>query len=297
VTRAGDIPGPARPADDGLLAACEAILGRVTLVKDRSWPHAGNRVVEVADTDGRAWIAKVVGDQRAYARELHAFRHWVPALGGAAPALRAADDRLRLLIMTRLPGRLAEETGAEFDPAVHEQAGRLTRLLHDAEPGTTDAAITTLTVRRLEGWIDRGAHLLTGGDIAYARAQVRPLADIGPVLTVPTHMDNQPRNWIVDESGRVSLIDFGGCKRDFWIRDMRRMYFQQWAGRPDLRDAFYSGYGRRPSKDDLAMLGCYLAYEALSTVIWAREHNDPNFEEHGRRMLAELRSGRSPADG
>ena len=42
------------------------------------------------------------------------------------------------------------------------------------------------------------------------------------------------------------------------------------------------------------MLRCYLAYAALSTVVWAHEYLDPGFEEHGRQMLAEFRSGNSP---
>lgn len=87
-----------------LLAACERVLGPVALVTDRSWPLGDNKVVEVSDSRGRLWIAKTVR-QDSYERELHAFRHWVPALGDAAPALRGAEDALRLLIMTRLAGR------------------------------------------------------------------------------------------------------------------------------------------------------------------------------------------------
>jgi hypothetical protein len=63
------------------------------------------------------------------------------------------------------------------------------------------------------------------------------------------------------------------------------------ASRPDLRDAFYAGYGRAPTEADLALLRCYLAYSALSTVVWAREHGDPDFEEQGRRTIAQLRAG------
>jgi hypothetical protein len=275
------------------MGACERILGPVRVVADLSWPDSANRVTELRDLAGRPWIAKTV-EPALYQRELYAMQHWAPALGDAAPALRAADDKLRLLIMSRLPGMLAEGTAAEFDPGVHEQAGRLIRLLHDAEAPRADTGIGAATVRKLEYWIERGAHLLSPEDIQFAWDQVRPMATAGPLTIVPTHMDNQPRNWMASDDGSVSLIDFGGCKRDVWIRDMQRMYFQQWLARPDLRDAFYAGYGRTPGEADLRLLRRYLAYSALSTVVWAHEHNNPGFETHGRRMLCDLRAGRTP---
>jgi Ser/Thr protein kinase RdoA (MazF antagonist) len=278
-------------AAEDLLDACEPFLGPVTLVRDLSWRLGDNKVVEVTDLGGRRWIAKAVLHREGYERELRALRRWAPALGAGAPVLLAADDGQQLLIMASRPGRLAEETNAEIDPAVHEQAGRLTRLLHDAEPPVLDADAAASTARKLEIWISRGSGLLTDEDIDFSREEVRPMAGLGPVPTVPCHLDNQPRNWLVGNGGTVSLIDFGMCKQDVWVRDVRRLYVQQWVGRPDLRDAFYAGYGRTPTEADLALLRCYLAYSALSTVVWGREHGDPDFEEQGRRTLAELRAG------
>jgi serine/threonine protein kinase len=278
-----------------LTATCERILGPVQVLADMSWPGNSNRVLELLDRDGRPWIAKQLGDDYGFQRELHALRHWAPALGDCAPSLRAADERHRLLVMSRLPGQRAEHIPAETEPATHEQAGRLTRLLHDAEPPCLDDGILAATVAKLEDWIGRGRRLLSEDEIAFARGQVRPLADFGPVPIVPTHMDNQPRNWLVDDAGVVRMIDFGACRRDVWIRDLQRMYFQQWEHRPDLRDAFYAGYGRVPGDGDLALLGGYLAYSGLSTVVWANEHGDPVFEQHGHRVLAQLQVGHWPA--
>ena len=34
--------------------------------------------------------------------------------------------------------------------------------------------------------------------------------------------------------------------------------------------------------------------DRLSTVVWAHEHNNPGFETQGRRMLCDLRAGRTP---
>lgn len=279
-----------------IAAACRRLLGTpVSAVTDLSWPGSSNLVLELTDAGGRSWIAKSIGDEAHYRQELYALRHWAPALHGAAPSLEATDDELRLLVMTRLAGRRAEEMPANTDPAVHREAGRLTALLHGAEPAGTDAHIGAATAAKLESWIDRGRHLLSADEIAFARVQVAPLAEAGPLPTVPCHQDNQPRNWLVDDAGQVGMIDFGLCKRDVWIRDLQRLYFQQWEHRPDLRDAFYAGYGRTPDAADLELLRCYLAYSGLSTVVWAHEFGDPQFEAHGHRILAELISGADPA--
>jgi Ser/Thr protein kinase RdoA (MazF antagonist) len=278
-----------------MVAACQGLLGApVTAISDLSWPQSSNQVLELTTADGRRWIAKVAGGREHYRREKHALQCWAPALGRDAPELVAAEDELLLLVMTRLPGRRAEETAGNTGAAVHEQAGRLTRLLHDAEPPTTDDGIAAATVQRLEDWIERGRELLNGDEIAFARNCVRPIAGLGPLPTVPCHMDNQPRNWVVDDAGHVGMIDFGGARRDVWIRDLQRMYFQQWEHRPDLRDAFYAGYGRTPDDADLLLLRCYLAHGGLSTVVWAHEFGDPPFEAHGHRILAELMAGADP---
>jgi Ser/Thr protein kinase RdoA (MazF antagonist) len=274
-----------------LLSGCARHLGPVTLVADLSWPHGENQVAEVQDRSGTSWIAKIVRRPESYARELYALRNWVPALGGAAPELVAAYDDLRLLIVTKIVGQPAEQSDAEHDPAVHHAAGRLIRRLHDAEPPRCDGELAGATARKLEMWIGRGRELLTANEIAVARQQVAPLATAGPVHVVPVHMDNQPRNWIVGADGLVSLIDFGACKRDTWIRDMTRLYVQQWDRRPDLREAYYEGYGRNPGPADMMLLRCYLAYSGLSTVVWAHEHGDTSFAAHGHAILARLQSG------
>ena len=278
-----------------MLAACARLAGEpVTVQADLSWPASRNRVLELVAASGRALIAKAVGDVALYQRELHALRHWAPALGACASALVGTDDDLCLLLLTMVPGRRAEETAASTDPDVHRQAGRLTRLLHDAQTATLDRDIALATARKLELWIDRGRSVLSDAEIAFARSRVAPLADAGPLLTVPCHMDNQPRNWVVSD-GRVGLIDFGGTRLDFWLRDLQRMYFQQWEHRPDLRDAFYAGYGRTPDAAERGLLTCYLAHGGLSTVVWAHEAGDTAFEAHGHRILAELMSGADPA--
>jgi hypothetical protein len=58
--------------------------------------------------------------------------------------------------------------------------------------------------------------------------------------------------------------------------------------RPDLREAFLTGYGRPLDGDDLALLVRHAVVGAVSGIVWAREHRDAGFERHHREMLANL---------
>ena len=278
-----------------IAAACRRLLGTpVSAVTDLSWPGSSNLVLELTDTGGRSWIAKSIGDEAHYRQELSALRHWAPALHGAAPSLEATDDELRLLVMTRLAGRRAEEMPANTDPAVHREAGGSPHCcMAPSRPGPMLTSAQPLPPSSSHGSTAGGTCSARTRSPSRAARSRRWLA--GPLPTVPCHQDNQPRNWVVDNAGHVGMIDFGLCKRDVWIRDLQRLYFQQWEHRPDLRDAFYAGYGRTPDAADLELLRCYLAYSGLSTVIWAHEFGDPQFEAHGHRILAELISGADPA--
>ena len=134
----------------------------------------------------------------------------------------------------------------------------------------------------------RAGELLTKAEIDLARAQIRDLARVRQPLTVPCHLDNQPRNWLVDASGTVRMIDFGQADRSVWIQDVGRMYFRHWPGNPDRRDAFFSGDGRVPDAEDWQVLKSYTAYSGLSTVVWAHEHGDPECAREGHAMLHSL---------
>lgn len=271
-----------------LLAAATAVLGPVEVVSDHSWPHGESRVLEVEDGDGGLWIAKAVRAQVPYQREVRAMLEWTPALGESAPALAWHDDQSRLLIMRRLPGRPVDGTRAETDPAVHTCAGRLIRLLHDAAPAEQETGLGDLLAAKLERWITQGRDLVAPDEAEFARQEVRKLAGAGPLQTVPCHLDNHPRNWLIDDAGSVRLIDFGQSRPDVWIHDMERLYAGVWSGRPDLRDAYFEGYGRRPGEQDLLVLRAYSAYAALSTIVWGHEHDDAEFSRHGRQTLRRM---------
>lgn len=271
-----------------ILAGCQVAVGPCRLVADWSMGHGEATTLEIESLDGERWIAKHIRREKKYRQELHAYREWVPALGVRAPTLHRAEDRLNLLILNRLPGVIAEGTSWAHHPEIHRQAGRLTRLLHDSAPSVADPDVGADLARRLEACIARADGLLDQREIALARAHVAALAASGPIETVPCHLDDQPRNWIVDEDGTVALIDFGHAERQGWMREVVQLHFLDWPDAPDLRDAFFDGYGRHPDEQDWAQFTGYVAYLGAITVVWAHEHNDPDFAAKGRAWLHSL---------
>jgi Phosphotransferase enzyme family len=273
-----------------ILQGVERVLGRIDMIGDRSMSHGEALVLDVADRSGVGWIAKATRQRVHFERELLAYLNWVPVLGDRAPLLRHADDDLRLLVLSRLPGEPVDRSIHVHEPAVFEQAGRLLRLFHDSARQASDHKFVDRLRARAESYVFRSQHLVDAQDLAFVGHAVDELLDGPSLATVPCHRDYQPRNWLVHE-GMVRVIDFGHADHDLWTVDMGRMYFGEWADQPDLQEAFFAGYGRVPHVSDWRIFRQYSAFGALTTIVWAHEHDDPAFERHGREMLARLQRG------
>ena len=88
---------------------------------------------------------------------------------------------------------------------------------------------------------------------------------------------------------KLSVIDFEHSRPDFWPFDVEKLLTE--VGGTGLEAAFWQGYGTSLTDAETRVLERYSALNALSTVVWAREHGDEAFEADGRRRLAELHNG------
>ena len=246
------------------------------------------------EAGGARWIAKHLRRTKKYVQERTAYRDWVPALGAHAPALHSAHDDVRLLIVSRLPGVPAEGTPAADDPETHRRAGALTRLLHEGTPPVEVDFAEELRLR-LDDYVARGRDVLTADEIDVARSHAARLAGTPPTAAVPCHLDNEPRNWLVGPDDDVALIDFGNARRQPWITDVAPLRQRDWRARPDLAAAFFAGYGREPDDADRHLADGYVAYLAVSTIVWAHRHDDIPFADEARTWLRELTAGATQA--
>ncbi len=280
----------------GLLDYAEQVLGPCELVKDCSWEHRMSSVLRLRDTSGGTWFLKHHRDRERHDAELLAYRKWVPALGSRAPRLRAFDASLATVILSAVPGVPAPWPGQEVsgpapersaERAMQRQAGALLRRFHDSQTALPWKDFGLAKIEELDRLKPLAAGLLTAREMAFAQAEVAALGGIACPGMVPCHRDYTPRNWLVD-AGTLSVVDFEWSRLDVWISDLARLHLGAWTNRPDLQEAFLSGYGRNVSDTDRRILrGC-----SVLTAVWllvkARETRQPSFEDASRTALLRL---------
>jgi Ser/Thr protein kinase RdoA (MazF antagonist) len=272
------------------------VLGSCELLDDCSWKHQMSVVLRVRDASGAHWFIKRHRDRDRYHAELLAYQTWVPALQDRAPQLRAFDDSLQVMILSALPGHpapwpdlRAREPSAEraTEIAVQREAGTTLRRLHAAQQTRPWPDFAVAKIEQFDRLRPAVAGLLTRRALDAARGEIVALTEVSPPGQVPCHHDYTPRNWLVHD-GTVSVIDFEWAGLDAWVADLARLHLSVWRTRPDLREAFLTGYGRRLSPADYSALhGC-----AVLTGVWllskAHETGQPSFEYASRAAVLGL---------
>lgn len=274
-------------------------VGDYVAVADRSWPRENSVVWEIADSDDRRWFVKQHPTPLFHAREVTAYREWTPALGPLrAPVLRGVDSDARAIVMSGLSGRIIKTLALDVtdEREVYRQLGELVRRLHEAVPRQDDLAGVGRVTDRVEEHLRRASGLVDAADAALVRRHAACLADIASLLpAMPSHGDLQPRNVIWDGTRRiVALIDFERAEFSPAVRDLVRLEYGPWDGRPDLREAFLVGYGRRLSDTEEQALACFAAIDAISGLQWGTRHGDGHLVVRARRTLVRLADVRSP---
>jgi aminoglycoside phosphotransferase len=270
-----------------VFARAEGILGHLEFVADRSWPHGVSTVIEVRSSDGRALIVKSPADVAKFDAELYAFRHWAPVLEGHVPELVSADRDLRLLVLSKVPGHIGDTSAATF-----REAGRLLRLLQDAEPRTTVVDFADSCLARFDTWVARARPgLLSSAEVDFVAEQLDRVAEYPDPVAVPCHRDWQPRNWLTADGATVSVIDFGSARVGYWFQDFERMWWNEWREASALGRAFFDGYGSTLDVETRMQLRSTSALWLLTTIVWSDEVGDEAFGDHARRSLHDAMEG------
>lgn len=292
-----------------LSAFVERSIGPVTHAEDLSWNHAESAVWRVASASHQA-VLKVHRQGRKFANELAAYTQWAPALrkelepGTTVPELLGVHaEHPRALLLSWERGELAESLALSVteERALHLRAGRFLRALHELPVEPADALPLADAYRaRLEAWVKRtSATVPAAVREAVAAEAVQALPFVQGCSRVPCHRDFTPRNWLVTSPERegdatvrpgssgpaLVVFDFEHSLPDLHLVDMQRLWVGLWRSRPDLKESFLAGYGRGLTSEEEAALRHISALWALSTVGWAREHADGEFEEAGWEVL------------
>ena len=258
--------------------ACQ-VAGQVTDVTDCSWQRDTSAVWRLSSASGGCWYLKRHSSGRFHEREVAALRNWAPALGpGRVPELAAADPEILVMVVTAVPGEpvLSLRLSTREEQQVHRQAGQVLGCLHESRlvPGAGEDAGRLTS--RVDTHLDQAGGLLTPAQRAMVRDCASRLAWLGPrVPAVASHGDFQPRNWLWDTaSGRLGIIDWERAEPAPAVRDLVRLEYGPWDGRPDLREDFFAGYGRALTLEEDETLFCYAILDALSGLRWGLANGD-----------------------
>lgn len=224
-----------------------------------------------------------------------------PATPVPVPEVLAAQAEGHALLLGACPGGLA--SSRSWSPAderqLHEHAGRLRRRL-DAVPVDDDDVLPLPEAmkRRLRAWLERARPTLAAPLVQAVETAFDPRCFEGAVRRW-SHRDLAPHNWIVEPTAtglRLRVIDFGQARPDVWLVDVLKLWDGPWVRDPTLADAFWRGYGRRPSPLERAQLRALALLHGLATATWADRHGHAALSAHGRAVLTRALAPALPSD-
>ena len=266
--------------------------GLVTDVVHCSGLAGRSRVWRLTNRQGDHWYLKQHPSVKLHSREVAAYAQWTSALGvGRAPQLRAADPALSAIVVSPVAGEMVHGRPLPMpdEREIHRQLGALLRAFHSSAPGRP-AVAGCPSLGEVERKLAIARPHLRRGDEVLIREFASRLVTLVPLPHVPTHGDAQLRNALWDDRRRqLALIDFERAAYAPAVRDIIRLEYGPWDGRPDLRAAFCDGYGRALTAVETEVLHAMAALDALSGIAWGAGGADREVVERAYRTLTRLR--------
>ncbi|MFJ3673406.1 aminoglycoside phosphotransferase family protein [Streptomyces sp. NPDC090106] len=267
-------------------------------VTDASWPRGNSRIWHVRTDHGEVFV-KLYPSTETYEREVKGCEHAARVLADSeAPHLLASDPQRPAVILTALPGRVVRGLLLEQaeEQRVHRLAGDLLRRWHDADEPISHRGhqriMESVTAQADEAAmiLERLGDQLSPAEQDLVRDAARDLPGLARALPLAyRHGDYSPRNWLWDAAAEHhGLIDFEESAPGLAVEDLVWLCGAAWPTRPDLRDAFLTGYGRLLSSAEqraLVLLTARLGVSYLSTGL---AKSDTVLIDRGRTVLEHM---------
>ncbi|WP_326681638.1 NUDIX domain-containing protein [Streptomyces sp. NBC_01237] len=190
-----DVTGQASTArpDAAVVEFAEQAVGRITQWTDTSWAREESRVWRVHGVQGGTWYVKVHQNERFHGREVRGLRTWARELGASAPRLVVADETLRAVVLTAVPGRPLHGTvlAPEREREVFQRIGALAHRIHQASPPRPAPADSGPAAAEADRHLAGARSHLLPGDEEFVRELVRQAEALPPLERVETHGDFQ----------------------------------------------------------------------------------------------------------
>lgn len=265
---------------------------------DTSWPRSTSQVWRV-DSGTEAVYAKISPSKGAFERELRGYQHAATALPPHGAPKLIAYDRPRLAILTSgVAGSVVRglPLAAVVEARVHHLAGSLLQLWHTqprpCPAGARHAVATSLSAQAAEATacLAATADLLTDAERALVSEAAHDLPALAASLELSyLHGDFSPRNWLWNpDTETLALLDFEAADHALPVQDMIWLCGAVWPTRPELREAFLSGYGRELGADEERVLLLLTARLAVSYLTTGLSNGDQVLIDRGRTVLGDL---------
>jgi Phosphotransferase enzyme family len=287
-------------------------LGKIKKATPRGWKHQETGVWELETEQGRTFL-KNHRQKAKFEQELRAYLEFVPYALKLTPRLLAYEQTLQVMLLSAVPGDSVDDLAlAQKEPEawinesqktvvldkslgtkqlsnIYKQAGRFLRSYHDVPYEDTETPnLEEAFWIRAESWFKRAEPFVAIKDIAWVKEKVKEiLPALRAMKRVPCHRDYTGRNWLWQD--KLYIIDFEHSRPDVWLFDLERLWSEVWPEKPELKEAFMSGYGKGFTADDEALSRGNAALMAVTRIVWSLEHDDQDYAEMGRQILEHLK--------
>ncbi len=272
---------------------------------DASWDRPDSQVWRVIGNTGGDVYVKISSNSAAHAREVAAYQHAAQVLGpGEAPVLVDSDPQLGVIVTTPLPGTAVRGTSldVEEEQQVHAAAGALLRRWHDsASPEPADRDDVRVHLVRQAAEAARYRHdlieYLTTEQHAVLQRAANELPGLAEMLPLAyRHGDYSPRNWLWHrEREQHGLIDFEEAVHGAAVEDLVWLHGAVWPTRPDLQQAFLTGYDRALNAEEQHALHLITAKVAVSCLHTGLHTANQTLIDRGRTALDHLLADGPPS--
>jgi hypothetical protein len=272
--------------DPRLRLAAETV-GEVQVINGPTLPR---RLLLVADSSGRRYVVKQHRSAERFAQEVRAYATYLTSLRDLTAELVAHDPSNRTLLLSYVPGDDCDSPALTFAERSlsHHCAGVALRRLHDAASQEQAELSDFGLADRMYQWTRRAdnAGIVSRDERRWLHVCALRLSSTAMEGSI-CHLDYQPRNWRLHREA-LFIVDFEHCRPDARVRDFARLEHRHWVGQPQLRDAFFTGYGRLLSDAEQQLLHLFGAIEAVTALVRGHETGNAELSAHGRALLTSL---------
>lgn len=274
--------------------------GDTDTAADVSWDRGDSRVWRVPTAETEVFV-KLSPSPNDYEREVAGYAYAARVLAPhEAPRLLAADPGLQAIMTSLQPGRVVRglTLGREEELQVHERAGNLLRRWHDSSTPASKQDRDLIRASMVDQASEAAACLeTTAGHLDdKQRALIECVAHELPQLAenlpvVYRHGDYATRNWLWDPHHGYGVIDFEMFAHGLAVEEFVWLCGAVWAPRPDLKAAYFTGYGRTLSDSEERALRLLTARLGVSYLATGLSKQNPVLVERGHLVLSRLTHG------